>query len=290
MASAELTLLNSMAAEDFDDSLRIHREWGLEWMDLRDGIYGNWVKTLDLETARKAKAAIDAAGLKIFCLSTSTFFEDIAKGEEVFRNQHLEQLKKTLEVAKILQPQVLRIIAAQLPARPENSNSVEFIKQHHPWLVEVYREALDLIDAAGITPTIENEAFKCFLSTTDEFIDFFEWLDHPKAHLTWDIQNQWATGVTPTLDDYAALKPLIHYYHVKGGQTEGAADALAWNVALEDASWPVVEITQAVVNDNISPVICLNPAQHGQPKPGYDYSNLVKRDIDFLRNNVKGII
>jgi hypothetical protein len=35
-------------------------------------------------------------------------------------------------------------------------------------------------------------------------------------------------------------------------------------------------------------VICLNPS-HGAPKPGYDYTDVVKRDIDFLRKNVEGI-
>lgn len=285
----ELTMLNSMAAKDFDESLRIHQEWGLKWLDLRDEIYGNWVKTLDVETAIRANDAIDAAGLKVFCLSTSTFFEEIDKGEAVFREVHLEQLKQTLEVAKIFKPQVVRIIAAQLSNRPEGANSVEFIKKEYPWVADVYREALDLINDAGLTATIENEAFKCFLSTPDEFVEFFDWLDHPKAHLTWDVQNQWATGVMPSLDVYETLKPLMHYYHVKGGQTDGSSDQLKWNVALEDASWPVTEITQAVVNDGVSPVICLNPAQHGEQKPDYDYTNIVKRDVDFLRKTVKGI-
>lgn len=287
---AQLTMLNSMAAADFEESLKVHQEWGVKWLDLRDEIYGKWVKDLDVETAKKAKAAIDAAGLKVFCVSTSTFFEDIANGESVFREKHLEQLKKTIEVAKVFEPVVVRIIAAQLPERQEGENSIDLVKEKYPWIVDVYREALQLIHDAGMTPTIENEAFKCFLSQPNEFIEFFEWLDRPEiAHLTWDVQNQWATGVFPTLDVYKTLKPLIHYYHVKGGQTDGPTDKLVWNVALEDASWPVAEISQAVVDDGVSEVICLNPAQHGEPKPGYNYDGLVKRDLDFMRTAVKGI-
>lgn len=288
--ATQLTMLNSMAAPDFEEALKIHQEWGLKWLDLRDEIYGKWVKDLDVETATKAKAAIDAAGLEVFCMSTSTFFEDIAHGESVFRETHLAQLKKSIEVAKILKPTVVRIIAAQLPERQAGENSVDLVKAKYSWIVDVYREALELIHDAGMTPTIENEAFKCFLSEPNEFVEFFDWLDRAEiAHLTWDVQNQWATGVFPTLEVYETLKPLIHYYHVKGGQTEGDSDKLVWNVALEDASWPVAEITQAVVDDGVSEVICLNPAQHGEPKPGYNYDNIVKRDLDFMRTAVKGI-
>jgi sugar phosphate isomerase/epimerase len=290
MQTAQLTMLNSMASEDFEESLRIHKKWGIEWLDLRDEIYGNWVATLDLETANRAKVAIDDAGMQVFCLSTSVFFADIAEGEAEFRDVHMRKLKDILEVAKVLQPRVVRVVAAQLAECERGTRSMPLIKEKYPWLADTYREALQLVHDAGFIPTIENEAFKCFLSQPEDFIEFFEWLDRPDiAHLTWDVQNQWATGVFPSLEIYETLKPLIHYYHVKGGQAVGASDRLAWNVALKEASWPVVEITQAVVNDGVSPIICLNPAQHGAQKPDYNYEDIVKSDIDYLRRSVKGI-
>src|SRR5690606_32900633 len=79
--ASRLTILNSMADPDFERCLAVHRDWGLEWLDLRDGIYGNWVAKVDLPTARIAREAIDRSGLGVFCMSTSVFFEDIEKGE-----------------------------------------------------------------------------------------------------------------------------------------------------------------------------------------------------------------
>jgi len=35
----------------------------------------------------------------------------------------------------------------------------------------------------------------------------------------------------------------------------------------------------------VSPVLCLN-SSHGVAKGGYDYSNVAKRDLDFLRQNL----
>jgi hypothetical protein len=291
MSSAQLTMLSSMAAQDFHESLETHKKWGLHWLDLRDGIYGHWIKDLDVETAKRAKADIDAAGLEVYCISTSIFFDDIEKGEENFRENHLAKVSHAIELARVFQPKVLRVIAAQLPSRGENESAMDLIEEKYPWVIKVYQEAIDQISGAGFTPTIENEAFRCFLSRVEDFGRFFEALDRKgTVALTWDVQNHWATGVFPTTEVYEQLKPLIHYYHVKGGQNDGTPERkLKWNVALEDADWPVAELTQKVVDDGVSPVICLNPAQHGEQKPDYNYEGIVKRDVDFLRHAVKGV-
>lgn len=285
MSESKLTLLNSMVSEDFEESLRIHREWGLEWLDIRDGVYGHWVKTLDVNTAKRAKEKIDEAGLKVYCLSTSLFFADIERGERFFREQHLAKVDRHIEVAEVLQPKVTRLIAAQLPSRGEDEAAMDLIESEYPWVIDVYREAIDRITGSGLSVTIENEAFRCFLSRLDDFERFFAALDRDgKVGLTWDVQNHWATGVFPTREVYERLRPLIQYYHVKGGQDDGtSARNLKWNCSLEDSDWPVRELTEAVALDGVSPVICLNPSQHGEQNPDYDYSNIVKRDIDFLR-------
>lgn len=286
---AQLTILNSMAGQDFETAIAQHKEWGLEWTDLRDAIYGKWVKDVTLDESTKAARVLEEQGVGVWCLSTSTFFTDIAKGEDEF-TEHLDRLGNILAAAKPLNPQIVRIIAAQLPELEPGTDSVGYIKDKYPWMIDYYRRAIDLIVAAGYRPTIENEAFRCFMSTANDFHDFFDWLDHDKIMLTWDVQNQWATGVYPDLAMYENLKELIGYYHVKGGQFEDETSrALKWNVALDEAHWPVAEITQQVVKDEKSPVICINPTQHGENKDDYNYATVVERDIAFLRASVEGV-
>lgn len=289
MSTAELTMLNSMADANLEVALAKHQEWGIRHLDIRDGIAGKWVKDVSVDEAREAKRAIDNAGLEVFCLSTSIFYGDVTDGEASFRENQVGALDHILELAAVFQPHLVRIIAAQLPGRARDESAVEILQRDHPWLIEQYREVVDRIAAAGFTATIENEANQSFLSRTQDFVDFYEWLDRPDVSLTWDINNQWATGVFPTQDDYEQLKPLIRYYHLKGGQHDDTDKSLKWNSALEDSTYDVIGITTRVVQDGVSPVICLNPSQHGENKPDYDYTNLVKRDIDFLRANVKGI-
>jgi sugar phosphate isomerase/epimerase len=289
LATAQLTILNSMASRDFEESMRLQREWGLSWVDLRDEIYGKRVEELDLPAAQKAKSYIDELGLEVYCVSTNVFVEEVTSGEAAFR-AHLETLDRVIELCAVLQPRLLRLNAASFAARSADTSSIGVVKERYPWLIDVYRDAVDMVARRGILATIENEAFDSCLSRPKEFIEFFEWLDRPDtAGLTWDVQNQWSTGVFPSIDIYRELKPFMRYYHVKGGRCKPGTTELAWNVALEDASWPVVEITQAVVEDGTSPVICVNPAQHGAELDGYDYEGIVKRDIDFLRSSVAGL-
>jgi len=126
------------------------------------------------------------------------------------------------------------------------------------------------------------------LSTPTEILDFFASLDRPaKVCLTWDVQNLWQMGTYPTMAVYDQLKNLIGYYHLKGGQQKADNTVLHWRSSLADASWPVVEITRQVVVDGVSPVICLNPS-HGKIKPGYDYENIVQRNLDFICRKILG--
>ncbi|MCW8130350.1 MAG: TIM barrel protein [Planctomycetota bacterium] len=282
-------MLNAMANRDFEQSLAKHAAWNLRWLDLKDRIFEKLITDLTLEEARRAKALIDARGLRVYCLSTLLFADKVEKGEEHFRARHLAPVAHTLELARILQPVYVRLIAAQSAERSTFANSAQFVAERHPWLFECYREAIDAIHAAGFKTAIENEIDGSLFAHPLEVIDFFEALDRDgKAVFTWDVQNFWEQGTFPTLQVYEALRPLIGFYHLKGGQTDGVSNTLAWRTCLEDASWPVAEITRRVVADGVSPVICLNPS-HGKPKPGYDYANTVERDLAFIRRAVPGV-
>jgi hypothetical protein len=279
-----------MAGKDFAAALRQHKVLGLELLDLRDAIVGKWAADLDAALATEARDMIAAEGLQTFCLSTDLLFGNI-EDEAAFKAKYEIEIEKILIAATILQPKVLRLNAGRMPSRRKDGNTIELLRDRHPWLIGLYRDAIDRIGEIGVFPLIENEAFDCFLSLPEEFIDFFALIDRKDAvGLTWDVQNQWASGVFPTMAVYEALKPLIRYYHVKGGQKADDSDRLAWNAALEEADWDVVGITGRVVADGVSPVICLNPPQHGQPKPGCDYDDVTRRDLEFLRRSVPGLM
>lgn len=305
--NVELTALNIMGAFDFDTAIDQFSRWGLRWMDVWGEIYGKSVAELDAETATRAASALESAGLRTYCLSTRVFNDYVERGEAFFRTEQLATLDRILDAAAILQPHFVRLIAGKLTDASSGAPTMDRLVRDFPWVADVYREAAQRIVDAGFTPTMENEVHDCFLAQPRDFVEFVDWVRPPEQfRITWDIQNAWEMGVFPTIEAYRTLRPLIGYVHTKGGR---AADEdptrLRWSVGLDAASWPVAEIIQQVVDDGVSPVICLNPS-HGAWLADYDYgapgafdpnvplaqqdlSKVTARDLDFLRTRVKGI-
>jgi hypothetical protein len=282
-------MLNSMASREFESALERHVEWGVRVLDLKDCIFGKSIVDLTDEEAERASELARECGLSVHCLSTVLFHPEIELGEAAFRKGQLAPVARAVEIADIMGPSVVRLLAAQTTRRPGLADSVEYIRREHPWVIPVYREAIDRLNDAGYAVTIENEIGRCILATPQEVRGFFAMLDRQgKVSFTWDVQNMWQMGTFPTTDVYLELRDLIGYFHLKGGQHDGKSTALRWASALKDASWPVIEITRRAVADGVSPVICLNPS-HGQAKSGYDYGDVLKRDIEFLRGNIPGI-
>ncbi len=284
----KLTLLNSMAGQEFDQALEQHVAWGLTVLDLKDAIFGKRIAELTQDEAERAANLIKAHNLSVHCLSTGLFSDEVERGETEFRRRYLDKLDAVIDIANALRPNLVRLLAAQTANRLEIANSIPYINTHHSWLIPLYIEAIDRLHDAGFRVTIENEVGGCILSTPTEILDFFASLDRPaKVCLTWDVQNLWQMGTYPTMAVYDQLKNLIGYYHLKGGQQKADNTVLHWRSSLADASWPVVEITRQVVVDGVSPVICLNPS-HGKIKPGYDYENIVQRNLDFICRKILG--
>ncbi|MEK3722722.1 sugar phosphate isomerase/epimerase family protein [Paenibacillus sp. FSL H8-0034] len=278
-----LTMLNTMAGPDFIQAMDQFALWGLEVIDLKDHIYGKSISDLNADEAEAAAVVLKERNLQVYSFSSELFYDDIEKGEEHFRTHHFNRITRLLQAADTLKPTMIRLLAAQYKHRNTYSFSMDYIHEFAPWLIPLYQEAVDRIHEAGYHVTIENECHDCIWATPSEIISFFHELNRPnKVHFTYDVQNLWQMGTYPSLTVYEALKPIIGFVHLKGGQQGEEGSSLVWKSSLEDASWPVEELVTQVVRDQISPVICLNPS-HGKLKEGYVYDNLTKRDLCYVQ-------
>lgn len=290
MKKVRVTMLSAMAGMDFEYALDMHVSWNIELVDLKDSIFGKNLMELTLDEAGHAADLIRERGLSVYCLSTMLFHGEAEMGETAFREENIHKVDHVINLAKILKPKLVRLLASQTSKRAEVKNSVQYIAGHHPWLIPAYGEAVERIYESGFLVTIENETGSCIFSNPTEIIDFFEELNMPeKVSLTWDVQNLWQMGTFPTMEVYRKLRNTIGYYHLKGGQSEKGGVDLVWRSTLEDASWPVVEITRQVVADGVVDVICLN-SSHGKAREGQDGNDMAKRDLDFIRSAIPGIV
>ncbi len=283
-----LTVLNSMAGTELEACFDTHVRWGLAHLDLKDGLFGKGIEALTATEAEQVKAAAEHRGLRVHTLSSCLFGGDIEQGEAAFRAEYQPALANLLEVARLLSPRQLRLLMARSSRRAEFLDASAYAGAKHPWLVGLYREAVDQIAEAGFQVVIENEVGGCLFTRPTEILEFFAELNRGEvAGFTWDVQNLWQMGTFPSLEVYRLLKPLVRMIHLKGGRSEIAGGPLRWASQLEDASWPVLAIVREVIRDGRSPVICLNPS-HGQASSGFRLE--VVQDLDFLRRNVEAIL
>ncbi len=283
MKKADITLLNAMADKDFETSLARQREWGVDLLDLKDSIYGKALLDLSDAEAEKAADTIRRNGQSVYCFSSTLFFNDIEAGEESFLKD-LSSLDRILELARIMKPKVVRLLAAKTSKRQQHIDVMPHIEKNAPWLISAYQKAIDKIAAAGFPSTIENEANGCILSRPEEIRGFFKALDRKgKVSLTLDIQNLWQMGTYPSLEVYEMLSDLTSYFHLKGSRSLVEGGPTHFGCALEDSSWRLLEMTRMAVESGA--VVCLNPVK-GERIDGYDYSDITHRDLVFLQKKL----
>ena len=283
-----ITMLNSMASPDFTEALDRHVEWGLKFLDLKNAIFGKNLIDLSSDQAKTAAAEIDRRGLQTYCLSSTLFHGTVEDGRAAFRRENLDPLDHLLSLARILHPTKIRLLVPETRQRRQLDNAVAYVQKVHPWLFDLYSQAIERIDEAGFHTTIESELGGCIFSTPEEVRDFFSLFDSQKASFTWDVQNLWQMGTFPSKEVYENLKPLIGYVHLKGGKAKGDQQELVWAAPLQEASWPVEEIVRLVVADGISPVICLN-SSHGQRPRGYDVGLVAQHDLAYVTRIVREV-
>lgn len=290
MRKTNVAMLNHMAGTNFIESLDQQLEWGIKILDLKEYIYGKALIDLTDEEALEAAENIKSRGMSVYCFSTVLFFEDIELGEEVFRKNHLDKIDRILELARILKPQVIRLLSAKSSRRDEFANILPYIRKHHAWLIPMYKEAIDKINQAGYKATIENEAKGSIFSKPEEILGFYKALNCPdKVHFTFDIQNLWQVGTYPSEEVCEMLMDITGYFHLKGSQSLVEGGHTYFGSTLEDSSWPVAEMTKKFIKGGKGVVLCLNPIK-GEKKDGYNYDGITKRDLDYLRKEIEEVL
>src|SRR5690606_37941912 len=96
---AKITILNDIVHSDFITSLDIQQSWGIEWLDLRNLIFGKTFMAPTDEETDLAVKSIAERGMSVYCLSSGLFFDEVEKGEAHFRANHLAQVDRLIQAA-----------------------------------------------------------------------------------------------------------------------------------------------------------------------------------------------
>ncbi|HEY8591165.1 MAG TPA: TIM barrel protein [Naasia sp.] len=276
-----LTLQSDMCGTSLDDVLSFNAGLGISAIDAKTGLAGEPVEALTVEAAREFRRKLVDHGAYLFAFSTSLLHVDVA-AVDALRGE-AERVRALLPVLEALTPRYVRVLAPTMGNRAGASASSEGfpVGPVSDVIVEIARVCAE----AGAELLIENGPEASIVSSPADAVSLFSGLAarEPRVHAIWDVQNMWQCGWFPTAADLPAMAPFTRYVHVKGGRTDdGAAPGpLMWASALEDASWPVDDLLNAVTATATVEAVALNPS-HGRMPEGVTAAALRDRDIAYL--------
>jgi sugar phosphate isomerase/epimerase len=225
-----------------DESLAFAKEYGLQWIELRNVPGGKEYIYLDEPTLKATAASLRSRGLKVSFLNSSLMkfawpgieparrrqeSEQAAakrKSSEASRyEKRMDDLHKALHAAQILGVDKLRIFTGSRAAEP---------KQFYPRIAEILGEMAFVAEKEKIHLLVENEG-SCNVATSAESADLLKLIPSKWVGLNWDPQNAVGKEV-PFPDGYAALpkKRILNVQYKGKGIMPESKDKLDWKSIL----------------------------------------------------------
>ena len=183
-----------------DEQIKAMHRNGLAGLEIRN-VDGTWIAGVEVDKIREVKAKMDAAGLETWSIGSSIGKIDIETGDFA---AHLENLKKMIEFAHILDAKNLRAFSFFIP---KGKDPADYKNE----VMDRLGKMLDIIRGSGVTFCHENEkgiygdiAPRCL-----EILDTF-----PEIEGVFDTANFVQCG-QDTAEAWNMLKHRIKYVHVK---------------------------------------------------------------------------
>lgn len=187
---------------DLDEQLAVVTDLGLKYIEFRTAWDLN-VLQLDDQQLRRAKNALDAAGVKV-----SSIGSPIGKIKITDDNgPHLEHMRRALEVAEFFEAPFIRIFSYFID---EADNPDDYRDE----VLTRMRDLVAVAEGSGVTLIHENEK-EIYGDIPRRCLDIVQAVDSPTLRLTWDNANFVQCGVKPYTEGYELLSPYVDYLQVK---------------------------------------------------------------------------
>lgn len=193
------------ASGSIDKQIVAMKRNGLQGLEIRN-VDGTNVSDITLEKAKEVHEKIEAAGLKVWSIGSP--IGKIGIGDDFAA--HLEKFKHTLEVAKVLKCNNIRLFSFYLPGDKEPESFKE----------EVIRRLQQMVEAAkdsGIDLCHENEK-GIYGDVAKRCLEIHQAV--PELKGIFDPANFIQCG-QDTLEAWEMLHPYIKYLHIKDAKESG---------------------------------------------------------------------
>ncbi len=211
-----LAVITDEISEDLAHALQVCSDLGIRDVELRS-IDNTSIVDHTPEKLQEIKSMLDDGGFSV-CNIASPFLKahisdehvptgNVHSAKELTREQHWDVLKRSLEIAHLLDAPIVRTFSFWRVADPES------VRED---VLETLGKATEITREAGLRLGLENE-HACNIGSGIEAKWYLDRLTDPTLGLIWDPGNIAALGEVPDKTQYDAIAHRIIHVHVKDG-------------------------------------------------------------------------
>ena len=212
-------------SKNFDEAVKLGVEAGADSVEIRGGIWGKSVTTIDDDDVKRMQDVLDQYGARVTCIGSPFGKCHYDKQEEY--ETHLRYFDRMVELAHAFDTRVIRGFAFWKPRggdaqRPKIEDYLDIIA---PKL----EPAVKVAESEDVTLSFETEG-STLIGTCQEARAVIDALGNsPALSVCWDVLNGLHCGEMPYPDGYAHIKGLVTHFHIKPNrdknmQTVGSTD------------------------------------------------------------------
>ncbi len=257
-------------SQDLEHALDVAAQFGVRAVELRR-VWGRSIVALADDDIEKIRGILAARGFSVASIASGFFKCDLpgfpagepgheasaaagrhpatkpalyppAAGPEAIVQQHIADLRRAVELCRMLDAPLIRGFAfwrpvrepaglARDPAGPTNRHLRQADIPEPIWrrMVAEYAEPARIVEAASVILGLENE-HACGVARGDEAARFVADVGSPNVRVTWEPGNSFFSGEVPYPDGYERVRGQIAHVHVKDAIVDPVSGEARWCV------------------------------------------------------------
>ena len=205
----KLSVISDEVSQDLERIISFAKKFNLDGIEIRT-LWNKKPHEL-VNYASRIRKMLNESGLAVSAIASPFFKADIDRKDEY--TQHIDILKKCIELAKSLDTDIVRGFTFWRKAP---------LDEYLEIIVEKFSKPLDIVENEGIILAIENE-YSTFVNNARRLSQFLKAIESKNVKALWDPGNDIfdPEGEIPYPDGYNMIKDNIVHIHVKDGVRKG---------------------------------------------------------------------
>ena len=193
------------ASGSIDKQIAAMKRNGLQGLEIRN-VDGTNISDISLEKAEEVRKKLNAAGLVVWSIGSPLGKSGIGEDFEA----HMKKFRHTLEIAKVLQCNNIRLFSFFMPRNEEPEN-------YHDEVIRRLKQMVEVARGSGIDLCHENEK-DIYGDIAKRCLEIHR--EVPELKGIFDPANFIQCG-QDTMEAWELLHPYIKYLHIKDAKADG---------------------------------------------------------------------